>query len=123
MVTMYYRGSSGAVIVYDITSKKSFENVRTWLKDLRQNVPDVAVAVIGNKLDLEKHRAVQKSELMELAKELKINVYEEVSAKTGDSIKSTFIKLSQVMKPVERNESAHIEHKQLEEQNETSSCC
>lgn len=49
----YYRGAQGAVIVYDITKSRTFENLNKWLSELRDNAePDIAIMLLGNKCDL-----------------------------------------------------------------------
>ena len=92
MVSMYYRGSSGSIIVYDITSKLSFNNVRKWYKDFKEAVPEAAVALIGNKIDLNDKRVIFQQEIEELTKELKFDFVGEVSAKTGESLFYNFFK-------------------------------
>jgi len=54
LVSAYYRGSSGAVVVYDTTNKSTLENVRTsWLKNLRAVCDEkIPLMLLGNKLDL-----------------------------------------------------------------------
>ena len=43
----------GAIIVYDVTKKKSFENVRKWVKILKENTDlDIVIYIVGNKLDI-----------------------------------------------------------------------
>ncbi|KAJ7112558.1 P-loop containing nucleoside triphosphate hydrolase protein [Mycena epipterygia] len=46
----YYRGAAGCLLVYDVTSRRSFKNVRTWLADVRAHVN--AHIPVGNKRDL-----------------------------------------------------------------------
>ncbi|PWA39152.1 ras-related protein Rab11B [Artemisia annua] len=60
----YYKGILGAVIVYDITRKATFEKVGSWLKDLRDynNHQDIAVMLVGNKADLGNLRVVSTHE-------------------------------------------------------------
>ncbi len=49
----YYKGSIGAFLVYDITSKQSFDHVQTWLEELREaSSTDMMVCLVGNKCDL-----------------------------------------------------------------------
>ncbi len=49
----YFRGASGALLVYDITRRNTFEHVTDWLHDLRQIAePDIVVILVGNKSDL-----------------------------------------------------------------------
>lgn len=51
---MYYRDTDGAILVFDVTDKDSFENLKNvWLKELRERAPEnVQLAIIGNKADL-----------------------------------------------------------------------
>ncbi|KAJ3888854.1 ras-domain-containing protein [Lentinula edodes] len=49
----YYRGAAGCLLVYDVTSRKSFLNARTWLADVRQHAdPHLTCILVGNKVDL-----------------------------------------------------------------------
>eukprot|EP00124_Ichthyophonus_hoferi_P002977 Ihof_evm1s231 gene=Ihof_evmTU1s231 len=53
ITTAYYRGAMGILLVYDVTNRQSFENTRTWLKNIEQHaVEDVNKAIIGNKADM-----------------------------------------------------------------------
>ncbi|KAI9885303.1 MAG: Protein O-mannosyltransferase 2 [Watsoniomyces obsoletus] len=49
----YFRGASGALLVFDLTRRDSFKHVTDWLNDLRQIAePEIVVVLVGNKLDL-----------------------------------------------------------------------
>lgn len=49
----YYRGASGALLVFDVTHRSSFAHLPQWLADLREfGDPELAVLVVGNKADL-----------------------------------------------------------------------
>ncbi|KAL0570154.1 hypothetical protein V5O48_011809 [Marasmius crinis-equi] len=49
----YYRGAAGCLLVYDVTSRKSFQNTRMWLKDVREHAdPNLTCILVGNKVDL-----------------------------------------------------------------------
>ena len=68
ITSTYYRGAVGALVVYDITKAKTFENVQTWLKELEQYADaGIAVMLVGNKSDLGKLREVKKEESAEFA--------------------------------------------------------
>ncbi|TVU39689.1 hypothetical protein EJB05_13122, partial [Eragrostis curvula] len=55
----YYRGAVGALLVYDVTNITTFENVKMWLKELRDNADsNIVVMLIGNKIDLTHLRSV-----------------------------------------------------------------
>jgi Ras-related protein Rab-11A len=58
MAKSVYNGAKGALIVYDIASKASFESVENWLRDIRTLAPSCQVFLVGNKCDLEHLRQV-----------------------------------------------------------------
>ncbi len=50
----YYRGAAGALLVYDITRRETFNHLTRWLEEARQNGnPDMVIMLIGNKADME----------------------------------------------------------------------
>eukprot|EP01115_Flamella_aegyptia_P010809 TRINITY_DN485_c0_g1_i1.p1 TRINITY_DN485_c0_g1~~TRINITY_DN485_c0_g1_i1.p1 ORF type:complete len:161 (+),score=28.39 TRINITY_DN485_c0_g1_i1:154-636(+) len=70
LAPMYYRGAHAAIVVYDITSKESFDRAVNWVKELqRQGNPNIVIALTGNKLDLVEHRQVQAEEAQRYADE------------------------------------------------------
>ena len=53
----YYRGSICAVIVYDVTNKESFNNIKQWLEETKkQGHSQINIILVGNKIDLEDKR-------------------------------------------------------------------
>lgn len=53
----------GALLVYDITSQKSFHNVSEWLKELKEHSDNnIVILLVGNKNDLKEKREVSKEE-------------------------------------------------------------
>lgn len=64
----YYRGAVGALLVYDITDYSSFENVVTWLWELREYADhDIIIVLVGNKSDLSHLRVVEEEEAQAFA--------------------------------------------------------
>lgn len=64
----YYRNTLGAFIVYDITKRSTFDNVKKWLQELKENVEnDLVITLVGNKCDLRHIRAVSTQEALKLA--------------------------------------------------------
>ena len=65
----YYRGAAGALLVYDITRRETFEHLASWLEDARQHAnPNMTIMLIGNKADLGHRRAVSTEEGEQFAK-------------------------------------------------------
>ena len=85
IVGMYYRGSCGIILVYDITNRLSFEEIRNWHEEVKKNEPKAACLLLGNKKDCEEKRVVQYEEGEEMARSFGMS-FAEVSAKTGDSL-------------------------------------
>ena len=89
----YYKGAHGIILIYDITNKKSFENVRNWINQIKEEVSEkVSIILVGNKIDDEEHRVVPTVEGEKLSKELGLMFFE-CSAKSGINIDSTFNEL------------------------------
>ena len=86
----YYKSSTCAFIVYDISDKKSFDNIVTWLNECRDMCyKDILVCLIGNKCDLEGKRAVSYEEGKNFAEENNL-IFFETSAKDGNNIQEIF---------------------------------
>ena len=59
LTSSYYRGAHGIIIVYDVTNRDSFDNVRQWMTEIeRFATENVNKLLIGNKCDLEEKREV-----------------------------------------------------------------
>jgi small GTP-binding protein len=98
LITNFYRNSSLAIMVYAINSKESFENIEMWLRELRTHSnPDAKVFLIGNKIDLENQRQVEKEKGEQFCKENKLNLFMESSAKTGVNAQNIFIQAAKTL--------------------------
>lgn len=90
LAPLYYRGASVAVIVYDITSTESFEKAQYWVKELQKHgTPEIVMALVGNKADLQDRREVSVEDGSEYA-ESNGMFFIETSAKTADNINELF---------------------------------
>ena len=86
----YYKGSKGALVVYDITQKKTFENIEKWVNDLKAaGDPKITIILIGNKNDLDDKRQVSKDQGEEKARSFGC-AFLETSAYSGDNIDIAF---------------------------------
>jgi len=87
----YYRGAAGALLVYDITRRETFNHLTTWLEDARQHSHnEMAIMLVGNKSDLEHRRAVSFEEGEKFAKENGL-IFLETSAKTAANVEEAFM--------------------------------
>lgn len=85
----FYLGTRAALLVFDITCRGSFFDIKHWLRELRSKAPESSFIIVGNKLDKEEEREVSKEEGEELAKDLG-TTYIETSAKTGYNVEKAF---------------------------------
>jgi len=87
----YYRGAAGALLVYDITRRETFNHLITWLDDARHHSnSNMTIMLIGNKSDLDHRRAVTVEEGEQFANEHDL-IFLETSAKTAANVEEAFI--------------------------------
>jgi Ras-related protein Rab-2A len=110
----YFRGASGALLVFDITRRATFNSVTSWLHDLRQIAEEgIIVVLVGNKSDLalanaesrvgsgsgrveaKNQRQVTRQEAEEWCKENRVLQYVETSAKNGDGVERAFMEVAE----------------------------
>jgi len=80
---MYFRDANVAIVVFDVTSASSFQEVGYWVKESINvaSADDFVVAVVGNKRDMVEKRQVSEEEARKQAKLMGAHVYHETSAK------------------------------------------
>ncbi|KAF2199447.1 ras-domain-containing protein [Delitschia confertaspora ATCC 74209] len=112
----YFRGASGALLVFDITRRNTFLSATSWLHDLRQIAEEgIVVVLVGNKSDLaasstvspsspstsgsphdqENKRQVTKEEAEEWCKANGVMQYVETSAKSGEGVERAFLEVAE----------------------------
>ena len=104
LTASYYKNAKGALVVYDITDKASFDKVEQLVVDLKNGGDiNIYIILVGNKKDLENGRVITTEEGESLAKKLKLG-FCEVSAKTGDGIENAFQNLINEVYRISKNE-------------------
>merc|ERR1719443_1986714 len=94
LAPMYYRGAAAAIVVFDITSRASFNRANTWVKELqRQGNPNIVIALAGNKADLGSKRMVEPEEAESYASDNGI-FFMETSAKTATNVNELFVAIA-----------------------------
>ena len=85
----------GIIIMYDLTNRKSFENLERWFNIVSQNFPGKTVFLVGNKLDLsDDKRIVTVEEGQKLAEENNMKFYEG-SGQNGENVEEIFIQMAE----------------------------
>jgi len=99
VTSSYFRGGQGVMIVFDVNSRSSFENVRKWKTEVDRYADDeVAIVLVGNKTDLE--RKVDVSEANKLANELGL-AYTETSCKSSTGVENAMVLLAKQTKLIQ----------------------
>ncbi len=94
---MYYRGSLGALLIFDLTNGASFEHLPQWIEEVRANVKtEIPLLLVGNKSDLTELRAVSLEEINDFTSNFNL-YYMETSAKTGEGVGDCFYILACLM--------------------------
>ena len=87
----------GIIIMYDLTDRKSFENIDKWLNIVSQNFPGKSIILVANKLDLsDEKRIVTEEEGQKLAEENNVKFFEG-SGQTGENVEEIFTELAEMI--------------------------
>ncbi|CAG9334088.1 unnamed protein product [Blepharisma stoltei] len=90
LAKMYYRDADAAIMVYDITKRDSFNGLKKWYEELKENGPrDIVVAIAGNKEDLVENEAVSPQDAKAYADSIGA-IFRKTSAKTCTGIDQIF---------------------------------
>ena len=128
----YYKGAKGGLVVYDVTSKTSFDNVDNWVSEIKEKAStDMKTMMIGNKIDLKDERTVSTEEAMEKAKLLELPLME-ASALDSTNVKQAFYDLlkemyKEVKKTIDVVEQAEKQNEGVQldtnQSDEKKGCC
>lgn len=98
ITSSYYRGAHGIIVVYDVTDKVSFNNVKQWLGEIdRYACQSVNKLLVGNKADLVEKKVVDYNEAKEFAEGLQIS-FLETSAKSAQNVEEAFMTMTRQIK-------------------------
>ena len=126
LAPMYFRDARAAIVVFDLTSKSSFEEADDWIIEFRERGPANAIIFLAaNKADLESSRQVTKEEIEDFAQTQQVNFYIETSALNGIGINELFNELGEQIVNLPSSEE-NVRTADLEETPNTEnkkSCC
>ncbi|XP_023941980.1 ras-related protein Rab-37 isoform X4 [Bicyclus anynana] len=122
----YYRDAHALLLLYDVTNKTSFDNIRAWLGEIREYAQDdVVIMLLGNKSDSGLERAVRREEGQRLAREYQV-AFMETSAKTGLNVEAAFAHVARALvakaNPVDPSRLAVRAHPTQEQRSSCPPC-
>ncbi|KAJ4720696.1 Ras-related protein like [Melia azedarach] len=133
LISSYYRGAHGIILVYDVTRRETFTNLsNVWAKEveLYSTNRDCIKILVGNKVDRECERAVTREEGIALAQEHKC-LFLECSAKTRENVQQCFkdliYKILDVPSLLEQGSAVvknqNLKQKQVHQASHGGNCC
>ena len=94
IISSYYRGAQGIMLVYDITDLESFQNLNSWLIEIEKNASkNVYKILVGNKCDMENERKVTIEQGKDFASQYGMKFFE-TSAKESTNVSDAFIAMT-----------------------------
>ncbi|XP_064871543.1 ras-related protein Rab-26-like [Oncorhynchus nerka] len=94
----YYRDANALLLLYDVTNRTSFDNIKAWLTEIHDYAQqDVVLMLLGNKADATQQRVVKREDGERLAKEFGVP-YMETSAKSGLNVELSFTAVAKELK-------------------------
>ncbi|OHT08391.1 Ras-related protein Rab-15 [Tritrichomonas foetus] len=123
LVGLYTREANGAFLLFDITSKLSYDDIPKWLDFLKENAPTAKIVIFGNKSDISEQREVSETEIQKFVEENQF-IYFEGSAKTGLNVNDAFERMAEIVLEGDITKK-RMENKKLkvDNQNEGSQKC
>ncbi len=96
ITSSYYRGAHAIILMYDITNLETFQNLKYWYEEIKNNVNNnnTYIILVGNKSDLP--RTVDFMDAQEFANEIGIRLFE-ISAKKSTNLDKIFIQISSTL--------------------------
>ena len=119
----YYKGASGIILIFDVTNIKSYENIKKWINEIKEEISEkVKIVLIGNKIDNVQERKISREQGDKLASEIGVKFFE-TSAKTGEGInESVFFLVKKIFEndPEVKNK---YQGRNLKMYNKKRKCC
>ncbi|XP_077864159.1 ras-related protein Rab-37-like, partial [Saccoglossus kowalevskii] len=99
----YYRDAHALLLLYDVTNRQSFDNIRAWLSEINEYAnQNVVIMLLGNKADMSSERVVKREEGEKLSRDHGV-AFMETSAKTGMNVELAFMAVAKYQAIVERD--------------------
>ncbi|MFX0043065.1 MAG: Rab family GTPase [Candidatus Hodarchaeota archaeon] len=90
---LYLEGANGALLLYDVTNKESYEKLDDWIQSFKKDRENEPIILIGNKSDLKDKIKIKDKDANQFAKKNNMDIII-TSAKTGENVERSFIELT-----------------------------
>ena len=133
ITAVYYKGAKGALLVYDTTSKETFDNIDKWMEEIKDKTTnDIKIMIIGNKIDLKGYKEVPNEDGINKAKTFGVPIMEtsaldatNVNQAFNDLLKEIYKDMKNKIKKGDNTSSENNDGMQLDTDNKKkkSGCC
>jgi Ras-related protein Rab-1A len=107
----YYKGAHGIILMYDITNVGTFNNIKNWVMQIKENTNEkVKIVLVGNKVDEEEQRKVSTQQGELLAKDYNLQFFE-TSAKNNIRVEEVFGYVTREIYNVNNKSSENLERR------------
>lgn len=122
----YYRDANALLLLYDVTNKSSFDNIRAWLSEINEYAQeDVVIMLLGNKADMAGERLIKTEDGEKLAKDHNV-AFMETSAKTGLNVDLAFMAVAKDLKMKKTRQPSDPKFNvadYVDQEKKTTGCC
>ena len=120
----YYKGAHGIVLIYDVTNRKTFDNIRKWLIQIKNEAASkISIVLVANKIDCEDElKQVKKEEGEALAKNNNLTIFE-ASAKDNINVEESFKYIIEEINENSSNLSMQTSTKLNNDKQNKKGCC
>lgn len=93
----YCSGASGALMLFDVTDKSSFDDLTDWINLIDNSSNSIMKILVAAKVDLEEKRKISQEKAKEFVKDHNLELYLETSAKTGKGVNDVFVEMARIV--------------------------
>ncbi len=93
----FFRGATGVFIIFDVTSRKSFNEVLFWYKTVTKNLGLIPMILLGNKVDRKDERVIKFEEVSRVARQLGFAAYLDISVKENINLAESFELINEII--------------------------
>jgi len=99
-------------LVYDITSRETYENIESWLEELKAYAKEAEIIIVANKSDLDENREVSKEEAEKKEYDSRVKKLMECSAISKEDVKKLFYEVSEILYQKDISDDAEFQEGQ-----------
>ena len=122
LVGFYARDAKGAFLLFDVTEKQSFDDLKQWVEFANDQAAGAKIILFGNKIDLNEKRVVSSEDISKFAESMNLTVYEG-SAKTGQGVRDAIEGMADMVLAATQKDTTAVTMDLKKKQENKKGCC